>query len=395
MHLNHARRRFTLRQRMYLFAFIACLMLLSPMTVYAWDLLNTRIMDVYTSITMNVEETNEILQSAVEFSTQSPYYIINDLANHNAAQAGILRTIKQSSQTAALAVATLLLFVEFFRKSVNFEWSSKWENILLFLIKIIVMKQVVQNADVIMGSIYSLFNYINNSVTGAVGNVDFLPQGQMTIYHFRDTGGFFTKAFDKPWWEFWTDSSGGGTSPDVLYEYRISKDAVRMFYPNASFPDGFGPGDYAGGRLREFTLPDGMTDLPNPTSTTFTPTLEKLLIQPYFWIMKACAYLIYVITIGRVFELCLYTIFAPLPLATFASDTTHDVAKNFIKNYIAVILQMAVIIAMFSIYMAIVYSLNTLIRGTALNFLRFIGLLTLSMSILKSGTWAKKICGIG
>ena len=25
MHLNHARRRFTLRQRMYLFAFIACL----------------------------------------------------------------------------------------------------------------------------------------------------------------------------------------------------------------------------------------------------------------------------------------------------------------------------------------------------------------------------------
>ena len=56
---------------------------------------------------------------------------------------------------------------------------------------------------------------------------------------------------------------------------------------------------------------------------------------------------------------------------------------------------MAVIIAMFSIYMAIVYSLNTLIRGTALNFLRFIGLLTLSMSILKSGTWAKKICGIG
>ena len=38
--------------------------------------------------------------------------------------------VKTASKTTALAIATLLLMVDFFRKSVTFEWSSRWENIL-------------------------------------------------------------------------------------------------------------------------------------------------------------------------------------------------------------------------------------------------------------------------
>ena len=75
-------------------------------------------------------------------------------------------------------------------------------------------------------------------------------------------------------------------------------------------------------------------------------------LQPLFLIMKAIAYIVFVIVIGRVFELSIYTIFAPLPLATFASDTTHEVAKNFLKNYIATVIQVAVIVMMFIVYAA-------------------------------------------
>lgn len=385
----------SLRTKMYMIAFIICLVCMNPLVVHA-DILGYRIMDVYAEITANVKETNEILTSAYDFAKLSPYEIVNSLFYSHSPQEGVLRKVHDASQTAGLAVATLLLLVDFFRKSVNFEWSSKWENILLFLIKILVMKQVVQNADVIISSLYALFNFINDAVLGAVHEIDFLPAGRTVVYTWVDVTGEFTQALTKGWWNYWADKASGSST----YQYEISKDAVQMFYPYAEFPDGYdNKADFiAGGNeiIRSYNM-IGMDDLKNPTTmANFMPTLKMLLIQPYFWILKACAYLVYVITIGRVFELCLYTLFAPLPLATFASDTTHDVAKNFLKNYIAVVLQVSVIVAMFSAYVAIVHFLNMMIRGsTGLAFLRVVALLALGSGVLKSSAWSKKICGIG
>ena len=114
-----------------------------------------------------------------------------------------------------------------------------------------------------------------------------------------------------------------------------------MFYPNAAFPSGtvYNFEDHPFG---------------NPTAVlSFTPTLEILFWQPYFLVMKAIAYIIFVIAIGRIFELAVYTIFAPLPIATFASDTTHDVGKSFLKNYIATVMQIAVIVCMFVVYVGV------------------------------------------
>lgn len=87
---------------------------------------------------------------------------------------------------------------------------------------------------------------------------------------------------------------------DAYDYYKISQDAVRRFYPNATFPaqGTYNIDDYP------FLVP---TD-----SSTFTPLVELVLTQPYFLVLKCCAILIFAITIGRVFELSLYTIFAPL-----------------------------------------------------------------------------------
>ena len=125
----------------------------------------------------------------------------------------------------------------------------------------------------------------------------------------------------------------------------------------------------------------------------FMPTLEIVLLQPYFLVMKAIAYIVFVIAIGRVFELSIYTILAPLPLVTFASDTTHDVAKNFIKNYIATVLQISVIAVMFVVYVSINKYFGN--HDFSIKMIQLVELSALGLGVVKSGAWSKKVCGIG
>lgn len=367
------RRKLSLHTKIYLFIIIVVLINMNPLRASA-DLLGYEIQDIYVEITDNVRETNEILDRAFQFTQISPYSIISNLSGSFPNQAKILHDVHLASITMSLIVATLLLMVDFFRKTVNFEWSSKWENVLIFLIKIIVIKQVVQNADVIMGYIYQGFNYINLKAIHA--SMEFLPFGSTETYTWTDEDGVMTKMVKKGWWDFWMDVGAGSTR--TTYSYEISQDAVRMFYPNAQFPG------------RDLNS----TPLPNPTTAvTFMPTMSMILLQPYFWIMKAIAYIVFVIATGRVFELCIYTIFAPLPLATFASDTTHDVAKSFIKNYIAVVLQVSMIVVMFIVYLAVNTTVQTSYPG--MHVLKLVALISLGLGVVKSNAWSKKICGIG
>ena len=131
-----------------------------PFVAHA-DLFGYYIPDVYDEITQSVEDTNNILNVAFQFAKTSPYDVVNTLSATTSSGA-LAVAIINASKTTALVVATLLLMVDFVRKSVNFEWSSKWENVLLFLIKILIIKQVIQNADTIVSYVYALFDYINH-----------------------------------------------------------------------------------------------------------------------------------------------------------------------------------------------------------------------------------------
>ena len=354
----------------------------SPLVAHA-DIFGFEIQDIYATITENVKETNEILWRAFAFSQVSPYDVVNTIDGTSSGTITI--AIRNASKTMALVVATLLLMVDFFRKTINFEWSSKWENILIFLIKIIVIKQIVQNADVIVGYLYSGFQSINDVATRT--SIDFLPYSTPIDYYVRVKESFVEQV-QKGWWDFWYDKGSGEVYKDFYYS--ISQDSVKMFYPNAIFPD-------------ETDLTNSAFTSPT-TSMNFMPTLEIILLQPYFLVIKAIAYIIFVIVIGRVFELTIYTIFAPLPLATFASETTHDVARNFIKNYIATVLQIAVIVVMFLVYAALATYVASLFPTGMVSdigmlstneMLQIVVLISLGLGVVKSGAWSKKICGIG
>ena len=47
---------------------------------------------------------------------------------------------------------------------------------------------------------------------------------------------------------------------------------------------------------------------------------------------------------GRFFKLYMYTALAPIPLSTFAGESTQNVGKSFIKSYCAVCLEGAIIV---------------------------------------------------
>jgi hypothetical protein len=331
------------------------------------------IADLWVDITNEVKNANALLTQAFKFSQISPFQILNYadfLSTHGDNAVKIINAIK----TAGLVVAILLLMVDFFKKTVSFEWSSKWENVLLFLVKVIVIKQVIQNADVILGHIYAGFDWINQQVIGT--QPKFIDYGATLTYNRNVPTDFFDNPF--LWAVDNTVNFFGGNGNTHSIFYTISPDAVRFFYPSTNFPlvtDPFG-----------FEAP----------TTGFVPIIERILLQPYFLVMTAISLIIFVIVIGRVFELMIYTIFAPLPLATFAGDGTHDIGKGFIKNYIACVLQITVIGVMFLVYAAVdTYMPNILNGGSYTRLLRFVILISLGLGVMKSGSWSKKICGAG
>ena len=371
----HTWRKMKLRNKIYIFVFLFIMIPMMTQPAHAFvDLFGFGVHDLYANITSNVRETNDILGRAFTFAQTSPYDVVNGIAGTE--QGNRLVNIRNAIIAMALVITTLLLMVEFFKKTINFEWSSKWENILIFLVKIIVIKQVVQNADVLVGHVYAGFNSINMAAMG--GSMDFLPFGSAQTYTIsRVTWDSFWESVGTFWNPFTTQ-----TNLSVNYHYVISEDAVRIFYPNApAFP--------AAGAINtdSFAIPT--------SGNAFNTTLEMVLLQPYFLIMKGVAVAVFIIVIGRCFELALYTIFAPLPLATFASDVSNDVGKSFIKNYIACVLQIAVIVVMFMVYVAMQRYFGNAANGFAqTKLIQFVVLISLGLAVIKSGTWARKVCGI-
>lgn len=346
-----------------------------PFTAHA-SLGGYELPDLYQDITDETNDTNALISKALEFATTSPYSVMDKIPRDGNVRAMALQ-IHKASMSVALVVATMLLMVDFFRKSANFEWASRWENILIFLVKVIVIKQVVQNCDVIISHVYVAFNYIVDYPQ--VDTVKFLPQADMVQYQITmpDKGDSIFQ---------WAANKVKGST--VTYEYNISKDAVHMFYPDANFLTG---GPYDLDPFMQYTLP--------PVKRPFIPIIEKFLKMPYFLAFKAMAIMIFVITIGRTFELCIYTLLAPLPMATFASETTHDVAKNFLKKYIAVVIQVAVILVMFAVYTGVtnymgLSSTTATTSWNAVHFMHFVAFMSLGLGVLKSGAWAKSICGV-
>lgn len=117
----------------------------------------------------------------------------------------------------------------------------------------------------------------------------------------------------------------------------------------------------------------------------------KLELMPTMLMLWVASIIAGVIVLGRMFEIMIYTAIAPLPLSTLAGEMSHDTAKKFLQNYIAVCLQGIIIIIAFRLFGGIIvdsYSGNI----GVLTYLMLV--VVLCLTLFKSGTWAKQIVGI-
>lgn len=117
--------------------------------------------------------------------------------------------------------------------------------------------------------------------------------------------------------------------------------------------------------------------------------LKYLETMPTFLILMGACWVINLILIGRLFEIIVYTVVSPIPLATFAAEGWHDSAKTFVKNYAAVCLQGLVVIVMFY-----AFSQVTDLLGGSNTMGITITALALALGVAKSGQWARQAVGV-
>ena len=116
--------------------------------------------------------------------------------------------------------------------------------------------------------------------------------------------------------------------------------------------------------------------------------IQYLQVTPTFLILMGACWVINLILIGRLFEIIVYTVISPIPLATFAGEGWHDSAKAFVKSYAAVCLQGLVVIVMFYAFSQIA----DLLGGTSQIGIT-ITALSLALGVAKSGQWARQAVG--
>ena len=116
--------------------------------------------------------------------------------------------------------------------------------------------------------------------------------------------------------------------------------------------------------------------------------VQYLEVMPTFLILMGACWVINLILIGRLFEIIVYTVISPIPLATFAGEGWHDSAKAFVKSYAAVCLQGLVVIVMFYAFSQVA----ELLGGTSQIGIT-ITALSLALGVAKSGQWARQAVG--
>lgn len=118
---------------------------------------------------------------------------------------------------------------------------------------------------------------------------------------------------------------------------------------------------------------------------------------PLVVILWVAQWTIEFIIYGRMIELYIYFSVAPLPIATFASEGLHDIAKRYIQNFVAVCLQAFAIMIALVIYKAFLGSiLGELAESSIINYLRDTICMTILLGavIWRSGSWAQRFVGL-
>ena len=244
-----------------------------------------------------------------------------------------LSNLISAIQGTALILCTLFFLLDFFSKSLHLQWVT-WENVLMLSLKLFAAKVCVENSVWITDCIYK----------GLTSMVDTISS----------SSGFYVTSIIKDTEADWQSTSLLFVTQTEAYQIWNHVDA------------GF---------------------------LNFQPVLLNMRIQIQGIIMQIIMAIANVIVLGRLFEIIVYTLIAPVPLSTLSCDGLTDVGKGFLKSFAAVSIQAIVLVIMFVAYSSVITLLtsNSSIMGSG--FGGIILTLTLGLGVMQSGQWAKRICG--
>ena len=114
------------------------------------------------------------------------------------------------------------------------------------------------------------------------------------------------------------------------------------------------------------------------------------------WLLiKFISVMVTVIVTGRMIEMYVLIAISPIPAATIPNSDASSIAKNFLKTFMAVCLQGAIIFLIVSMFGIIVNSVGISVDGVEFTKSLFSILgyaLVLVISLFSTGKWAKSIC---
>ena len=217
----------------------------------------------------------------------------------------------------------------------DLQW-VKWENVFLFMLKLIFAKVVVENSREIMEFIFDAFTGLTSDIQAKL-----------------------------------TDTLGNGflpTEKDAIVRLFLTTQEIELF-------NGDGVGDSG--------VWFGLDRL-----------MKEIELMPSIFIAKVILVVTAIMIFARMFEIMVYTMVSPIPLSTFANDEHRQIGIGFVKSFAAVCLQGLMIIVMFYTFSVMGDFIDSL-DGTWLSgsFGILIRTLVLGLGIFKSGSWAKKLCG--
>lgn len=248
---------------------------------------------------------------------------------------GGLINIGDAVKATGITLCVLFFLIDFFQKSLHLQWVT-WENVMMFFMKLFFARIMLNNAGLLLSMIHNGFS----SIIEATGLPSSIGHGIFPVYFPGSDVGYFLNSGSPEY------NNAIATNPDT----------------SLSLMAGF---------------------------TNIGITIIGLIMRVVFCIAA-------IMIIARMFELLVYTVIAPIPLATLSCEGLQDIGKGFLKSYAAVCLQAVVIVIMIVVF-------STLMNGTNRSLLHldsidqsWVSLLMtfiFGAGIMQSGSWAKKFCG--
>lgn len=329
----------------------------------------------------SVNSINSFFTSIFGFLTNDEIY--NSVMNK------IPDGVKSAVAAGALSILGLIFIINFLGKTLNLQWVT-WENVIMLLMQFLIAKVCVQNSEWIMGAVQKGFSAMVQEIHATTTIPDPTNPAQtieipITFIDMKTPRLVHIEA-DLDWGKIGTDLDADIKIPEGYFFFLDEDDAAKAYWSAHDVVSGYSSdGTYYDNLRTKYK------EKVKATPVDFRPAIATIGVFVNGLIMKAVLVVVLIIMVARFMWLAVYTVAAPLSLATFAADETRDIGKSFIKSYIGVCLHAMVLLIILVSFSAVSSTISS-VAGIG-GFIGLVKTFALGGMVMKSESVANKLVG--